>query len=121
MRGKDIKKENAMKHIHGYFVGIDFTNRTLQNLNRDFGTDWPMSKGSNGYAAVSDFVPKSAVLDATNIDIQLSINGVTKQKSNTEQLVFDIPTMIADISKYQELREGDLIFTGTPEGIGSVN
>ena len=59
--------------------------------------------------------------DPRNVEIELKINGETRQKSNTSKLIFDIPTMIADISKYQELREGDVIFTGTPEGVGQVH
>ena len=120
MRGKDIKPENALKHIAGYFVGLDFTNRDLQNLNKDEGADWCLAKGTDGYAPISDFIHHSAVTDCSNVEIELKINGETRQKSNTSKMIFDVPSMIADISKYQELREGDLIFTGTPEGVGVV-
>lgn len=120
MQGRNIKPENAFKHVAGYFVGLDFTNRVLQGLNKKSGGDWCLAKGTNQFTAVSEYVHKSAVEDPANIDVQLTINGETRQSSNTKMMIFDIPTMIADISKYQELREGDLIFTGTPEGVGAV-
>ena len=120
MNGKNICTEDAMKHVAGYFVGLDFTNRTLQNLNKEAGSDWPLSKGSNDFAAVSEFIHKNAIADVNNVEIELKINGEVRQYSNTSHMIFDIPSMIADISRYQELRAGDLIFTGTPEGVGSV-
>ena len=100
MTGKDIRPENALKHIAGYFVGLDFTNRKLQRLNRDSGADWCMAKGSNEFAAVSEFIHKSAIEDVSNVEIELTVNGETKQKVNTSMMIFDIPTMIADISRF---------------------
>ena len=120
MQGRNIKSENAFKHVAGYFVGLDFTNRILQGVNKKSGADWVLAKGTNQFAAVSEYVHKSAVVDPSNIDVKLTINGETRQSSNTKMMIFDMPTMIADISKYQELREGDIIFTGTPEGVGAV-
>ena len=116
----DKKPENAFKHVAGYFVGLDFTNRILQGVNKKSGADWVLAKGTNQFAAVSEYVHKSAVVDPSNIDVKLTINGETRQSSNTKMMIFDMQTMIADISKYQELREGDIIFTGTPEGVGAV-
>ena len=87
---------------------------------KDEKADWCAAKGANEFAAVSDFVPKSTVYDHDDIEIELTINGETRQKSNSSFMIFDIPTMIADISKYQTLNKGDLIFTGTPEGVGPV-
>ena len=120
MRGKDIKPENAMHHIAGYFVGLDMTNRKLQTQNKAHCADWTLAKGADGMAAVSEFVHKSAVPDLANVEIELRINDQVRQKGNTSLMIFDIPTQIADLSKYMELREGDIIFTGTPEGVGQV-
>ena len=120
MRGRNIKPENVMKHIAGYFVGLDFTNRALQQMNRDTGADWCMAKGSNEFAAVSEFIHKSAIKDPSNVEIELTVNGETRQKENTSMMIFDLPTMISDISRFQELREGDLLFTGTPEGVNLI-
>ena len=118
MNGRHIKPENAMSHIAGYFVGVDFTNRALQTVCKDTGADWILAKGADQFGAISDYIHKSAVPDVGNVEVELTINGETRQKSNTSKLIFDVPTMIADISKYQELREGDIIYTGTPEGVG---
>ena len=120
MRGRNISPENAHRHIAGYFIGVDFCNRVLQRRNNGDGSDWCMAKGSNKFAAVSEYIHKSAIPDSANVDIELQINGETRQKENTSRMIFDVPTMIADISKYQELREGDLLFTGTPDGVGAV-
>ena len=100
MRGRNIKYENVSKHIAGYFIGIDFTNRTLQRDNCVVKGDWPLAKGSNQYAAVSEFVHKSAVKDIKDVDVELKINGLIRQKSNTKNMIFDVPSMIEDISKY---------------------
>ena len=79
-----------------------------------------MAKGSNQFAAVSDYIHKTAVPNNGDVEISLSINGVERQRANTNLMIFDVPTMIADISKYQTLNAGDLIFTGTPSGVGAV-
>jgi len=90
-------------------------------MNSKTGSDWSVAKGSNSFAAVSEFVHKSAILDVNDVDIELFVNGAKKQSSNSSMMIFDVPTMIADISTFQELREGDLIFTGTPQGCTKVN
>lgn len=120
MRGKNIRPEDALKHVAGYFVGIDFTNRKQQQQCKNAGADWALAKGSNDFAAVSEFIHKSAIPDLSNAEIELTCNGETWQKVNTSLMIFDVPTMIADLSRYQELREGDIIFTGTPEGVAGV-
>ena len=120
MRGKNIRREDALKHISGYFIGIDFTNRATMLMNKSSGADWCMAKGSNNFAAASEFIHKSAVLDVKNVEIELQCNGETRQSANSSMMIFDVPTMIADISRYQELREGDLLFTGTPAGVTIV-
>ena len=78
MRGKNIRPEDVLKHISGYFLGIDFTNRTVQQLNKKAGADWCMAKGSNNFAAVSEFIHKSAIPDLNNVEIDLKNNGETK-------------------------------------------
>ena len=95
-------------------------NREMQGQNKKDGSDWYLAKGSNQFASVSEYVHKSAVPDCGDVEITLSINGVERQRSNTNLMIFDVPSMIADISKYQSLGKGDLIFTGTPQGVGAV-
>ena len=114
MQGRNIKPENALLHVAGYFIGLDFTNKIMQLDNLNKGADWCLAKGSNGFAGVSNFVHKSAVPDYKDICFKLEINGEIRTQGSTDRQVFDVPAIIADISKYQELREGDLIFTGTP-------
>ena len=98
MRGRNIRPENVHKHIAGYFVGVDFVNRLWQGQNKDDGSDWSMAKGSNQFAAVSEFIHKSAVPDHGDVEVELKINGEVRQKENTSKMIFDVPTMIADIS-----------------------
>ena len=98
MRGRNIRPENVHKHIAGYFVGVDFVNRIWQGQNKDDGSDWSMAKGSNQFAAVSDFIHKSAIPDNGDVEVELKINGEVRQKENTSKMIFDVPTMIADIS-----------------------
>ena len=75
MRGRNIRPENVDRHIAGYFVGVDFVNRVMQGRNKDDGSDWSMAKGSNQFAAVSEFIHKSAVADNANVEVELKING----------------------------------------------
>ena len=121
MRGKNIRVQDSLKHVAGYFVGLDFTNRVIQQINKKSGGDWCLAKGSNSFAAVSDFAHSSAIQDVNNVEIELQVNGEKRQSANSNMMIFDVATMIADISIYQELREGDLIFTGTPEGVATVS
>ena len=78
MSGRHITPENAMKHVAGYFIGIDFTDRTLQSQNRQHGADWCLAKGADSFGAVSECVHKSAIPDPQNIEIGLMINKEMK-------------------------------------------
>ena len=109
-----------MDHISGYFLGIDFTNRSLQDDFKRDGADWSLSKGADTFAAVSDFVDKSEVADCHDLELELRVNGETRQAESTKLMIFGVPRLIADISKYVMLHEGDMIYTGTPAGVGSV-
>ena len=78
MNGRDIKPENALKHIAAYFVGIDFTHRDVQCENKKVGADWAIAKGSNEFTAVSEYIHKSQVPDCGNVEIELLINGESR-------------------------------------------
>ena len=78
MRGRNIRPEDVHKHIAGYFIGVDFCNRVLQRRNNGDGSDWCMAKGSNQFAAVSEYIHKSAIPDSGDVDIELKINGETR-------------------------------------------
>ena len=78
MRGRNIRPENVHRHIAGYFVGIDFCNRVLQQASRKNTTDWCLAKGADEFAAVSNYVHKSAIPDPNNVEIEIKINGETR-------------------------------------------
>ena len=78
MRGRDIRPEDAMRHIAGYFIGVDFSDRVMQGMNKAAGADWCIAKGANGYAAVSEYIHKSEIQDCGNVEIELTVNGETR-------------------------------------------
>lgn len=118
--GKNISIEDAKDYIFGYAVGLDMTRRDLQNEMKKGGRPWEIGKAFDYSAPISPihtFSEKGELLDA---NIELKVNGETKQKSNINCLTWDVYETIAKLSEMFELRAGDLIFTGTPEGVGSV-
>ena len=118
--GTDIPASQAMDHVSGYAIGLDMTLRDVQAEAKKKGLPWTVAKGFDTSAPVSTFVSKSAVPDPHHLDIRLSVNGTVRQQSNTNNMIFSIEAMIAYISSVFTLEPGDLIFTGTPEGVGPV-
>lgn len=118
--GKYIQKENADKHYEEIGLGIDFTARDLQSELKSKGLPWELSKGFDGSAIVSSFYQKNE-FDLTNLNFSLIQNKKTVQEGNTKDMLFNIDEIIAFVSQYFTLRVGDLIFTGTPKGVGKVN
>jgi 2-keto-4-pentenoate hydratase/2-oxohepta-3-ene-1,7-dioic acid hydratase in catechol pathway len=118
--GIDIPAAQAMDHVSGYAIGLDMTLRDVQGEAKKKGLPWTVAKGFDTSAPVSKFVPKSVVQDPHHLDIRLSVNGTVRQQSNTCNMIFSIEAMIAYISSVFTLEPGDLIFTGTPEGVGPV-
>ena len=117
--GKYIQKENAAKHYEEIGLGIDFTARDLQSELKSKGLPWELAKGFDGSAVLSSFFPK-ANYDLENLSFSLLKNGAKVQDGNTKQMMFSIDSIIAFVSQYFTLRVGDLIFTGTPAGVGKV-
>ncbi len=117
--GKYIQKENANKHYGEIGLGIDFTARDLQSELKAKGLPWELAKGFDGSAVVTDFVNKSDY-DLSSLNFSLTKNGEKVQNGNTSDMIFDIDSIIAFASQYFTLRVGDLIFTGTPKGVGKV-
>lgn len=112
--GSNIRKENALDHIAGYCLGLDMTVRGTE--------DRSFRKSIDGYSPVGPWlVTSDEILDPNNIPIELTVNGVTKQKSNTDQLIFDIARLIEFASAFYTLHPGDYFFTGTPEGVSPVH
>jgi acylpyruvate hydrolase len=118
-------KHVAEKFASGYFeeigLGVDFTARDIQQRHKEKGLPWELAKAFDGSAPVSNFVPKAKFADLYNLNFRLDINGQTRQKGNTKDLLFSFERIIVFVSKYITLKKGDLIFTGTPEGVGRVN
>ena len=118
--GKYIQKENAPKHYEEIGLGIDFTARDLQSELKSKGLPWELAKGFDGSAVLSSFFPKSNY-DLENLSFSLLKNGSKVQDGNTQQMMFSMDSIIAFVSQYFTLRVGDLIFTGTPAGVGKVD
>lgn len=117
--GKYIQKENAHKHYQEIGLGIDFTARDLQNQLKAKGLPWEISKGFDGSAVVSSFYKKENY-SLSDLNFSLMKNAQQVQKGNTSSMLFGIDEIIAYASKFFTLRVGDLLFTGTPEGVGRV-
>jgi 2-keto-4-pentenoate hydratase/2-oxohepta-3-ene-1,7-dioic acid hydratase in catechol pathway len=101
-------------------LGIDFTARDLQTKAKEKGLPWTLAKGFDGAAVISRFVPKDKFDDLNNIDFGLEIDGKTVQKGNTGLMLFSFDYIISYISGYMTLKKGDLIYTGTPKGVGPI-
>ncbi|WP_283150436.1 fumarylacetoacetate hydrolase family protein [Silvimonas soli] len=119
--GRDIAKADAMSYVAGYALGLDLTARDIQAEAKKKGQPWTLAKGYAGAAVLTDFVPASAIPHPEQIGFTLHIDGQLRQSADTRNMVFDIPTLIAWISARFGLTEGDLIYTGTPEGVGPIH
>jgi fumarylpyruvate hydrolase len=117
--GFRVKEEDAHTIIYGYACGLDMTRRDLQLVARDQGKPWDLAKDIEQGAICSEVVPMEGVV-LEHGAIELSVDGVTKQKSDIDKLIWNIREIIADLSQFYHLEPGDLIYTGTPEGVGPV-
>jgi len=118
--GKHISEKFAPKYYEEVGLGIDFTARDIQAEHKSKGLPWELSKAFDHSAAVSNFIPKTDLPDLYSTKFQLQINGEIRQEGNTRNMLFTFEKIIAFVSKYITLKKGDLIFTGTPEGVGQV-
>jgi 2-keto-4-pentenoate hydratase/2-oxohepta-3-ene-1,7-dioic acid hydratase in catechol pathway len=118
--GKNIEAKFAHKYYDEIGLGIDFTARDIQSKLKEKGLPWEKAKAFNGSAPISDFVPKTQFSDLGKVNFHLNINDKTVQKGNTEMMLWNFDEIIAEISNYFTLKTGDLIFTGTPAGVGKV-
>jgi acylpyruvate hydrolase len=119
--GKNIQDKFASKYYDAIGVGIDFTARDLQQKAKEKGLPWDIAKGFNGSAPVSDkFLPVNTFADLKNINFSMKLNGELKQQGNTSLMLFGFDYIVSYLSKFFTLRTGDLIFTGTPKGVGPV-
>jgi fumarylpyruvate hydrolase len=118
--GRNIAVADAHQHIFGYAVGLDMTRRDLQNDMKKQGRPWSIAKGFDHSAPIGPITPAAQVPDIGHAAITLSVNGASRQSSTIAQLIWNIAETIEQLSNAWELKAGDLIFTGTPAGVGAV-
>ncbi|GAB4217506.1 MAG: fumarylacetoacetate hydrolase family protein [Rhodoferax sp.] len=118
--GRDIAPEAALAHIYGYAVGLDMTRRDLQNAMKTQGRPWCIGKGFDASAPIGPITPEAQVPDIANAHIALRVNGELRQQGNIGQLIWNLAETVSTLSQAWTLQPGDLIFTGTPAGVGAV-
>ena len=118
--GKNISEKFASRYYEEVALGIDFTARDLQQRQRALGAPWEIAKAFDNSAVISDFIPLSTLANAEGISFSLSKNGVEVQRGNTQDMLFSVNQIIAYVSRFFTLKIGDLIYTGTPAGVGPV-
>ena len=118
--GKNISEKFASRYYEEVALGIDFTARDLQQRQRALGAPWEIAKAFDNSAVISDFIPLSTLANAQGISFSLSKNGVEVQRGNTQDMLFSVNQIIAYVSQFFTLKIGDLIYTGTPAGVGPV-
>ena len=118
--GRAIAAANALEHVFGYAVGLDMTRRDLQNDMKKQGRPWCIGKGFDHSAPIGPITPVAQAGDVAQAAIWLQVNGADRQRSTVAQLIWNIAETIEHLSAAWELQPGDLIYTGTPEGVGAV-
>ena len=118
--GFRIQEAQALDHVFGYACGLDMTRRDLQAAAKDKQRPWDIGKNFEQSAVLGEIAPTSEIGHPARGRIELRVNGATKQSSDISDLIHGVPAIIAHLSQYYHLEPGDLIFTGTPEGVGPV-
>ncbi len=118
--GRDIAAADALRHVWGYAVGLDMTRRDLQGEAKKLGRPWCTGKGFEHSAPIGPLTPAAEAGDLGAAAITLTVNGASRQRSTLDKLIWNVAETIAHLSRYYDLRPGDLIFTGTPEGVAAV-
>ena len=118
--GKNIQAADAHQHIFGYAVGLDMTRRDLQNEMKKQGRPWCIGKAFDHSAPIGPITPMAQAGDVNNAEISLQVNGADRQRSNVSKLIWNVAETIEHLSAAWELQPGDLIFSGTPEGVAAV-
>lgn len=110
-----VTRESALEHVAGYALMNDYTERGFQ---RDRGGQWTKGKSADGFAPLGPYLVTPDEVDPANVTLSLSVNGVRRQHASTASMIFDVPTLIAYVSEFMTLCPGDVLSTGTPEGVG---
>jgi fumarylpyruvate hydrolase len=118
--GRGIAVADALEHVYGYAVGNDYTRRDVQKAARDAGQPWDAAKGFDHSAAISAIQPVASVGHPASGRIWLTVNGESRQRADLAEMIWKVPDVIAELSTWWALQPGDLIYTGTPAGVGPV-
>ena len=118
--GKNIKAADALKHVYGYAVGLDMTRRDLQGEMKKQGRPWCIGKAYDHSAPIGPITPVAQAGDVHNAELFIQVNGQDRQRSTVTKLIWNVAETIEHLSSAWELQPGDLIYTGTPEGVGAV-
>jgi 2-keto-4-pentenoate hydratase/2-oxohepta-3-ene-1,7-dioic acid hydratase in catechol pathway len=119
--GKDLKESEVEEYIFGYAIGLDLTLRDVQGEAKKSGLPWTTAKGFMNSAPIGNIIPKNEIQNPMNCNIELQINNTRKQFSNTKLMILNIYQLVSYISTVFGISVGDLIYTGTPEGVGQLN
>ncbi|WFC93773.1 acylpyruvate hydrolase [Malassezia brasiliensis] len=120
-KARDIKAAQASDYIGGYALAIDMTARNVQDKAKKAGLPWSTAKGFDTFTPISAFVPKDAIADPSNVNLWLKVNDELRQNGNTQDMIFDIPALLAHVSSIMTLDVGDVILTGTPKGVSQIS
>ncbi len=118
--GKNIDKKFSHRYYDGVALGIDLTARDLQRKAKEKGLPWEVSKAFDGSAPISDFIPVDQLADIQDLNIRLEKNGEVVQEVNTKDMIFPVDQLVEHVSRFITIKIGDLMFTGTPSGVGPV-
>jgi 2-keto-4-pentenoate hydratase/2-oxohepta-3-ene-1,7-dioic acid hydratase in catechol pathway len=117
---KNISHDEALDYVLGYCLALDITARDIQSEAKKKGWPWSVAKGFDTFAPISEVVLKEEIANPNNLDLSLKVNGETRQDSNTKNMIFSVEEIIEFVSKVMTLEPGDLIMTGTPEGVNEI-
>uniref|UniRef100_A0A7N1A117 Fumarylacetoacetase-like C-terminal domain-containing protein n=3 Tax=Kalanchoe fedtschenkoi TaxID=63787 RepID=A0A7N1A117_KALFE len=119
-KARDVPKATAMDYVGGYALALDMTARELQSVAKSAGLPWTMAKGQDTFTPISSVLSIATVPDPHDLELWLKVDGEPRQQGSTADMIFRIPYLISHISSYMTLFEGDVILTGTPQGVGPV-
>ncbi len=119
-KGWYISQEQAFDYVYGYLVGLDITARDLQSVAKKNGWPWTIAKGFDTFAPISSVVKKEKVPDVYMLNLELKVNGIVKQKAVIKDMIYSLEQIISYVSEIMTLKRGDLLLTGTPDGVDEI-
>lgn len=119
-RASHVREEDVLEHVAGYCVALDMTARDIQTQLKSKQLPWAVAKGFDTFLPVSEFIPKESIPEPQNVELWLKVDGQERQRGSAGLMIFPVRTLIAHISTIMALEPGDLVLTGTPQGVGPV-